>query len=426
MDKEIREAIALLRHRIISPVLMDTGRAQMKYFRELESREFEVPGHGTQCFAASTMKGWLYRYRKYGFGGLMPQVRADLGQFRTISDKLGKSILSYREEHPDLSVSKFYRRCILNGVLGTPPIAHGTVRRFLKTYRSEKESLPKPRKRFEMSYFGEMWTCDFMHGPMVIEKEGAKKKRKAILFAMIDDYSRVLVGAQFGLGETTLPIESVLKGALLKFGLATKIYCDNGASFSSEYFAKTCANLGIALVHSKPYDSPSRGKIERVFRTIRESFLVDLQETVTLESLNDQFEIWLRDEYHYRYHSGIDCRPIDRYQASIARYPRKRVDAEKLEELFLVRAMRKVKLDATISLKGVTYELPAHTIGKIVDLRYSQETPQEIFLYESDIRLQRIKQVDSKENGRKYCPQPNEAVIPFRNFIETEKGNKND
>jgi hypothetical protein len=113
MDKEMREAIALLRHRIISPVLMDTGRAQMDYFRVLESRSFEVPGHGTQSFKASTMKGWLHRYRKHGFAGLMPQVRADLGQFRTIPDQLSKNILSFRADHPDLSISKFYQRCIL-------------------------------------------------------------------------------------------------------------------------------------------------------------------------------------------------------------------------------------------------------------------------------------------------------------------------
>lgn len=426
MDKEVREAIALLRHRIISPVLMDTGRAQMEYFRGLESRRFEVPGHGSQSFAASTMKGWLYRYRKYGFGGLTPQVRADLGQFRTIPDQLGKSILRYRDEYPDLSIAKFYRRCTLNSIVGTPPLAMGTLRRFLKTHGNEKPRCPKARKRFEMTYFGEMWTCDFMHGPMVFEKEGAKRKRKAILFAMIDDYSRVLVGARFGLGETTLPIESVLKGALLKFGLASKIYCDNGASFSSDYFAKTCAHLGIALVHSKPYDSPSRGKIERVFRTIRESFLVDIRETITLESLNDQFEIWLRDEYHHRNHTGIDCRPIDRYQTSIARYPRPRVDAEKLEEHFLVRVKRKVKLDATISLKGVIYELPPHTVGKKADLRYSQDAPAEIFLYESDVRTQRIKQVDSKENGRTYRPQPSGSVIPFRDFVTSKKGKLND
>jgi putative transposase len=265
-----------------------------------------------------------------------------------------------------------------------------------------------------------------VHGPLVLEKEGAKRKRKAILFAMIDDYSRVLVGAQFGVRESTLPIESVLKGALVKFGLPSKIYCDNGASFSSDYFARTCANLGIALVHSKPYDSPSRGKIERSFRTIRESFLVDIRDTITLESLNDQFDIWLRNEYHHRYHSGIDCRPIDRYQASIARYPRPRVDSEKLEELFLVRVKRKVKLDATVSLKGVIYELPAHTIGKKVDLRYSQSSPQEIFLYESDLRSQQIKQVDSKENGRNYRPRPSGSVIPFRDFSSPKKGTEND
>ena len=37
--------------------------------------------------------------------------------------------------------------------------------------------------------------------------------------------------------------------------------------FRSKDLHLPCAKLGIAVIHSKPYDSASRGKIERFFRT---------------------------------------------------------------------------------------------------------------------------------------------------------------
>jgi putative transposase len=71
----------------------------------------------------------------------------------------------------------------------------------------------------------------------------------------------MIVGFEFGLHENTIHVKEVLKNALLTHGLPDRIYHDNGASFSSHYPARACANLGIGIVHSKPYDSPSRGKL---------------------------------------------------------------------------------------------------------------------------------------------------------------------
>jgi len=62
MDPKIANAVGLLRHQIISPVLMDRGAAQLAHFRKLAARDFEVPGKGPRRFTATTMKGWLYRY----------------------------------------------------------------------------------------------------------------------------------------------------------------------------------------------------------------------------------------------------------------------------------------------------------------------------------------------------------------------------
>ena len=374
------------------------------------------------------MKGWLYRYRKHGFAALLPKLRCDLGQFRSLAPPMREALVKLREENLDLSVVKFRERAIKHGLLGPAPVCLATLTRFLKSESLYAKKTPQPRKRFEMGNFGQLWTCDFMHGPQVIEKPGSLRKRKAILLAIIDDHSRLIVGARFGVQEDCLPIERVFQDAILTYGLPDRLYCDNGASFSSDYLAQVCAHLGIGLVHSKPYDSPSRGKIERYFRTVRESFLVDVpaEPLLTLSQLNEQFSVWLRDGYHHRIHAGIDARPIDRYQLSVTQYPRKRIAEERLAEFFMARLTRKVKNDATISMNSIIYELPARLIGTKVELRFSQERPTDIYLYESNQRSQRVLPVDVRANGKTYRPLPKDSVIPFHQIQKDNDLTDND
>lgn len=210
----------------------------------------------------------------------------------------------------------------------------------------------------------------------------------------------------FSFHESTLPVELIFKEAIVTFGLADRLYVDNGPSFSSQYLAKVCARLGMGLVHSKPYDSPSRGKIERFFRTVREDFLVQIRpdEEITSQEINERFSLWLREEYHHKKHRGINARPIDRYQASIMAYPPKRVDFDILNEFFLVSTERSVNKDATISYGGIIFEVPSRYIGKRIEIRHSQTETNEVYLYENDLRVCRILPVDSKENARIYKP----------------------
>jgi transposase InsO family protein len=427
MDPKTAEAIGLLRHQIISPVLMDTKSAQLAYFRQLGQREFDVPGKGPRRFSAVTMKGWLYRYRKYGFIGITPKVRCDAGRFRLLSDENRIKVRELRADHLDISVVKFYDRCLIKNLLGDPPISMGTLRRFLRLEGLYQTRTATPRKRFEMRYFGELWTCDFMHGPHVLEDPQGKRRRKSILLAIIDDHSRMIVGSHFGFVETTQLVESVFKDALLGFGVPDRLYCDNGAAFSSQYLARVCAHLNIGLVHSKPYDSSSRGKIERFFRTVREGFLVEVKEEQhwDIKGLNDAFSRWLRDEYHHSHHHGINTRPIDRYQFSIRDYPRKRIADENLDEFFLVTALRTVNKDSTISLLANIFEVPPQFIGQKVELKYPQDRPNEVYLYKNEIRIQRIHLVDSQLNGRTYKPTPRISDVALHEVNLDYVPNKN-
>lgn len=420
MDSKIADLVGLLRHQIISPVLMDSGRSQMRYFREVASREWDVPGRGPRRFSPMTMKGWLNRYNKNGFQALLPKARDDEGGFRRISDDKKAAIRALRKEHLSMSIIRFYDLAFQANILGQPPICLATLRRFLKI---ENLFAPKDktqaRKRFEMSRFGELWTGDFMHGPLVLASADGKRHKKAILMAIIDDHTRMIVGGVFGFQENTLLLEHVFKDAILSHGLPDRLYVDNGPSFSSAYLARVCAHLKIGLVHSKPYDSPSRGKIERFFRTVRDQFLSGIHPgaEITLSSLNERFSTWLRTEYHYRNHSGIEMRPVDRYQSSIARYPLKRIDEETLSEFFLVSVERSVTTDCTVSFQGTIYETPPLYVGRRVELRYLQERPAEIYLYDEGVRIQKLHPVDTQANGRIYRPGPRDPHIPFQNLM---------
>lgn len=123
MDEEkLRESVALLRHQIISPVIMESKRNQEKYFYEAAKRDYDVPGVGIRRYAVSTMKGWLNKYRKHGFKGLMPGKRSDRGIQKAISEEQKIRIRELRDEYMGMSVMAFHRLLVKREVFsGKPP-----------------------------------------------------------------------------------------------------------------------------------------------------------------------------------------------------------------------------------------------------------------------------------------------------------------
>jgi len=423
-ENKLREEMGLLKHRIISPVVMESTRHQMKYFCETAKKEFEVPGvKGFRKFSVSTMKGWLNRYRRHGFSALLPKLRSDRGIQKSITLEQKIKIREAREDLLDLSVAQFYRRLKKQNVFGEGKApSETTLVRFLKSENLFSKSEKRPRKKYEMERFGQLWVTDFMHGPKVLLNKEGKYHRKAILLAIIDDHSRLIVGSGFAHQENTLALENVFKEAVLKYGLPDRLYCDNGSSFSSHYLSRVCAHLGVGLIHSKPYDSPSRGKVERFFRGVRQRFLPEIGEKITLKEINDQFSIWLREDYHHAFHNGINTRPIDRYRASMAHFPLKRVGEEQLEDFFMGTVFRKVNKDATLSYNSKIYEVPSRFIGEKVELRFYQAHPDELYLYENNVRITRVQVVNSRENGRIYRPTPRTNAIDYQKIKGEQNG----
>ncbi|MHC5058497.1 MAG: DDE-type integrase/transposase/recombinase [Planctomycetota bacterium] len=418
MTDETRDQIALFRYKLISPVLAEPARAQNAYFRRQAELDHNVPHYGVRRFQLSTMKGWLRKYRRKGIKGLRPKPRADLGRPRRLDDNAMEAIRIRCKAYPHYTVTMLYLSLQADGLLGEPPLCYGSLLRIVRQERlldgTRKRS--DARKRYEMDRVNELWVCDFMHGPTV---QSDRRRKKAILCAIIDDHSRMVVGHAFSAHETVSALTVVLKEAFSAFGVPRRLYVDNGPSFSSDLLAQACAGAGISLIHSKPYDSPSRGKVERFFRTVRERFLSTITEELTLDALNDAFTRWLKDDYHHRHHTGIDQRPIDRYHASSAQTDIRRLARAELDEIFLIRHERLVNNDATISFKGNIYEVPAAYIRQRVELRHPVDDDAELWLYDAGQKVARLKLVDARENARVF--RPTQAAAPF-SFTRAEPG----
>lgn len=412
MDNETREQIALIRYKLISPVLAEPGRVQNEYFRIQAAKRHEFPRYGSRQVKLSTLKSWLKAYRKFGFDGLKPKIRSDKGRPRKAGPQLMDAIRVQCKAYPYLTVKRLHEMLTEKGQIGAPPIHYNTLLRIVK---EEQLLIFGNRRRdertsFETDHVNSLWMGDFMHGPLVTLN---RKTHKAILCAIIDDHSRMIVGHAFAPTETVLSLTLVLKDGFLAFGFPERLYVDNGASFNSDFFAKTCALSGISLIHSKPYDSPSRGKIERFFRTVRERFLSGLTEKLTLEELNAAFAIWLHDDYHHKLHTGINERPIDRYHRSVSHTDITRPTKAELDEIFLVRHERVVNNDSTISFKGNIFEVPTAYIRQRIDVRHPVDAYQELYLYDKDIRVCHLKFVDKRQNARTFKPHNAQTNLSY-------------
>ncbi|MFE5826604.1 DDE-type integrase/transposase/recombinase [Streptomyces erythrochromogenes] len=219
--------------------------------------------------------------------------------------------------------------------------------------------------RFEATRGNELWTGDALHGPKI-------GGRKTYLFAFVDDHSRAIVGHRFGFAEDTVRLAAALRPSLAARGVPESVYVDNGTAFVDTWLLRACASLAIRLTHSKPGRPQGRGKIERFFRTVRDQFLVELDDKRVgqiehLTELNSLFTAWVETVYHRTVHSETGQAPIERWLGSIPK-PLPLPSTADLREAFLWSQMRTVTKTATASLHGNTYEVDPMMAGMKVEL----------------------------------------------------------
>ena len=368
----------------------------------IAARQHPLPDGSLRRFSVSTLRSWLREYQKGGLDALLPRTRADKGTFRSIDDDTAEIIARHRVQNRRVSVTLFHKILHEDEVLPDGrKICEATLRRFLKLRGLDKplRGPGKARAKYEMPHPNDLWVSDFMHGPRVRTERG---KRKAILCVILDDHSRVVVGARWAFSEDTADLLHTFRDAIATYGVAKRFYCDNGPAYTSRHLAEACGRIGCALLHSEPFDSPSRGKVERFHRTVRQRFLPRIQEEdlVSLDTLQERSDHWLREDYHLRRHGGINMKPLDRFLAGAEETLIQRLSPQEIDHAFMGRITRVVRNDATVKVDNVFYEVPPEHIGARVDLRFPVGRPEELILYKDDRPVGPVRPVDPVDNAR--------------------------
>lgn len=356
---EAQRNVALFRYSLIREAADDslTIRQRGVLVRELAARAHTGPTGRSVRIGRGTLDRWIRRYRAGGFEALAPVSRT--GEPVT-EQRLLDLAEALKREVPRRTAAQVTQ--IIRTTEGTGPSERTVQRHFARLGLNTRPdgSPPQAFGRFEAAAPGDLWTGDALHGPAI-------GGRKTYLFCFIDDHSRALVGYRWGVSEDTVRLEAALRNALAARGVPRACYLDNGSAMVSKQLLRACASLGIALVHSRPGKPQGRGKIERVFETVRLQFLVEVEARppADVAELNRLFSAWVETVYHRRVHSETGQAPIERLLAGA---PAVLPTPAALHEAFLWSETRTVTKTATVSLHSNTFEVDAALVGSRVDV----------------------------------------------------------
>jgi len=370
-NREHREKIALFRFGLISPLMSRTNVSRgerERMVREITKTEWEIPGSGRSRIGRSTLLRWLKDYQESGgrLEALEPRERKDKGSTRCVDPETEQALLKLRREHAGVTLRVFLTVARARGIVdGSTKLSAPSLYRLFQRHGLERpRAIPEDRRRFEAELPNDLWQSDSLHGPKVVE-DG--RLRQSFLFAIIDDHSRLILFARAYLCEGLESFRDCLIEALARRGLPRKLYVDNGAAFKNHPLRYACGRLGIALLHATPYTPEGKGKIERLWKTVRMQLFPLLPETLSLAELNERLLKWIEEDYHQRVHSSTGQKPLARYLEHVSLLRRA---PENLLEYFRFPLIRKVDKDRTVSVHGRLYEAPVGLIGNSVTLLY--------------------------------------------------------
>ncbi len=284
--RDTAEALSLWRYHLIAEALDPklAGRERGQMVRRLAGDHLD-PGGEIRHVSRNTLDRWIRRYRAEGLVGLRNRPRSDHGSAR-VDPTLLDTAIRLRLEVPARSAAHMAE--IIATRHGVRIAERTLAEQFRRRGFTRAELLRDGRTfgRYEAAALNEPWIGDVLVGPFVPHPR-APGSIRARLFVLVDDHSRLLVAGRWVGTETLCAGQEVLHGAILaRRGLPESLYVDNGSAYSGAELTRSCAILGIRLIHSRPYAPQGRSKQERLNRVIRERFLLEAT-TVGIASLDE-------------------------------------------------------------------------------------------------------------------------------------------
>lgn len=383
---------------------MAPGRTIRARIEAVSEMSFTDEEGCSRRFTWRTIQTWYSRYKKHGVTVMESRPRSDKGKVRKVV--LEDVLAAIEAVRPKLhgktvTLALLYRLCIEAEHLTRSQIAPNTFRRLVNQYelfKPDHEATNKVRLAFAKAHANEMWQADTLYGPHV-RMAGVPVGTRLIAF--IDDASRVCCHGAFFAAENVDTLIEALRAAFYKRGIPQSLYVDNGSIYSSKEIIQICSRVGCLLHHTPVRDGAAKGKIERFFRTVRESFLARDLDLSSLDILNRAFIHWVEESYNAQVHSVLGMSPLDRFALDRSRV-RFLPPNEANDELFFVEETRQVRTDNTFSFKSRRFEAPRHLPNREIAIRFQRLNPSldRLVVYYKGERMGEARPLNPTANDR--------------------------
>ncbi len=276
---------------------------------------------------------WLKNYKKDGDSGLDELSRRPKKSPNATAPSLHELIIKLKTQEPHWGAKKLQallHRDYKDKLDIIPSLS--TINRILSKHQLTEKSKNKPllkTGRFERLRPNELWQMDFK-GHFAL----ADKKRCHPL-TITDDYSRFNILLLACANERGNTVQLGLEHAFKKYGLPDTILCDNSPPWGSthvDYYRPRrtitkleswLIQLGVKMIHGRPYHPQTQGKGERFHKTLKQELLL-YNSFKNYAHCQQEFDSW-RDKYNlYRPHEGINFEvPAARFQISSKTFPKR-------------------------------------------------------------------------------------------------------
>jgi transposase InsO family protein len=393
--------IAYFRFALIAPVIQGTfpDPSIAAYCRRVTERPIKRPDGTLFQYNPKSVARWVTCYRAGGMDALMPRQRSDKGSVRRLSDECILEIYRIKERFPKLDAIQIHIRLVQDGLI-PPSVSPRTIQRFIKSKGLKPSAASGPlkdRKAFEESFFGAMWQADTCYFPYI--PDGSGKRLRTYLIAIVDDYSRMIVGAKLFFEDNAYNFQQVLKNTVSTFGICNKIYCDHGPGYENSQLTFICGSIGTVLIHAPVRDGAAKAKIERTFGTLKSRWLngLDINQIRNIDEFNRELSEAVR-KHNLTMNSSIGVAPMDRFLATRnqIRIPE---SEEWLSECFMNRERRKVRNDSTLSIQNTQFDAPMQFIRQTVEVRFLPDRLFDAYIFENGVHYP-LKLTNKQANSK--------------------------
>ena len=309
---------------------------------------------------------WLGRYLEDGDQGLQDLSKRPHQSPNRTSQEIEQLVVDLRQEYPTKGGHVLARMLEDRGCDRVP--SKSTITAILRRHgliEPSESASHEPYKRFEHEAPNDLWQMDFKgHIPM---SGGGRCHPLTVL----DDHSRFSLGVRACRDERGQTVQDQLASILRRYGMPNAILVDNGSPWGNDLahpftsLTVWMIQLGIRVIHSRPYHPQTLGKLERFHRSLKVELL---QGSIyaDIDHCQISFDRW-RDFYNLeRPHHALELdTPASRYTISPRSFPQ----VLSIIEYDSDDQVRTVDVNGRISFMGRTFRVGKAFRGKQVALR---------------------------------------------------------